>query len=217
MKWTQRYAPLASAALCASLLSFSLAGCHSTQVPVPDIQVVQDWLCGSFSSQAQAEAAPQDYFDIRLRVVPIWTKRSDGPWLYVEQAASKNLDKPYRQRVYRLQAQGDAVVSEVYALRVDPLRWAGQWKDPWAFDAIGPEDLDERSGCAVVLRRVDEHSFLGSTVGNGCPSELKGAVYATSEVRLAADGMTSWDRGYDAAGKQVWGATQGAYRFERQP
>jgi CpeT protein len=207
MKWTP----------CTVLLSLALAGCQATPAPVPDIQVVQQWLCGSFSSQAQAEAAPQDYFDIRLRVVPIWTKRTDGPWLYVEQAASKKLDKPYRQRVYRLRAEGATVVSEVYALRTDPLRWAGQWKDPWAFDAIGPADLDERSGCAVVLRRVDEASFQGSTVGNGCPSELSGAAYATSEVRLAADGMTSWDRGYDAAGKQVWGATQGAYRFERQP
>ena len=185
-------------------------------------EAVAELLIGDFSSADQARLDPE-FREVVLHARRIWAGpdhpkgTGDAVWLYVEQAMAEAQDKPYRQRVYRLQAQGDAVVSEVYALRADPLRWAGQWKDPWAFEAIGPEDLDERSGCAVVLRRVDEHSFLGSTVGGGCPSELKGAVYATSEVRLAADGMTSWDRGYDAAGKQEWGATQGAYRFERQP
>ncbi|MEY2746457.1 MAG: CpeT/CpcT family, partial [Planctomycetota bacterium] len=27
----------------------------------------------------------------------------------------------------------------------------------------------------------------------------------------------SWDRGFDAAGKQVWGSTKGPYLFERLP
>lgn len=198
-------------------LALAFAACRTTPPPKPDIEVVRDWLCGSFSSQAQAQVAPADYFDIRLHIVPIWTTRTDGTWLYVEQAAAQKLDKPYRQRVYRLKQDGDAVTSEVYAFAAEPLRWAGKWKDPWAFDAIAPADLAERSGCAVVLRRVDETAFLGSTVGTGCPSELGGAAYATSEVRLTSGELCSWDRGYDAAGKQAWGAKAGPYIFVRQP
>ena len=201
----------------APALALALGACASNPPEKPDLEVVRDWLCGSFSSQAQAQLAPADYFDIRLHIVPIWTKRADGTWLYVEQAAAQKLDKPYRQRVYRLRREGDAVVSEVYSFAADPLRWAGQWKDPWSFDAIAPQDLVERSGCAVVLRRVDDEAFLGSTIGQGCPSELAGASWATSEVRLTAGELCSWDRGYDAAGKQVWGAKQGPYVFVRQP
>lgn len=195
----------------------AFAACRSNAPAKPDIEVVRDWLCGSFSSQSQAQASGGEFLDIRLRVVPIWTARSDGPWLYVEQASATKLDKPYRQRVYRLRAQGDAIVSEVHAFASEPLRWAGQWKDPWAFDAISPADLSEREGCAVVLRRVDEDGFLGATLDKDCPSELAGAAWASSEVLLKASGMSSWDRGFDSAGKQVWGSTKGPYLFERLP
>jgi hypothetical protein len=34
-------------------------------------------------------------------------------------------------------------------------------------------------------------------------------------VVIDANGMTSWDRGFDAAGRQVWGSEAGGYRFER--
>jgi hypothetical protein len=44
---------------------------------------------------------------------------------------------------------------------------------------------------------------------------MRGASYATSEVVLRDDGLDTWDRGFDDAGKQVWGATKGAYQFRR--
>ena len=58
-------------------------------------------------------------------------------------------------------------------------------------------------------------AFYGATRENDCESSLRGASYATSEVRLFADAMHSWDRGYDADGVQVWGATAGPYEFLR--
>jgi CpeT protein len=35
-------------------------------------------------------------------------------------------------------------------------------------------------------------------------------------VTLNDEGMQSWDRGYDTAGAQVWGAEKGAYIFVRK-
>jgi hypothetical protein len=32
-------------------------------------------------------------------------------------------------------------------------------------------------------------------------------------VVLTPTGMETWDRGFDAANRQVWGATKGPYRF----
>jgi len=58
--------------------------------------------------------------------------------------------------------------------------------------------------------------FEGGTVGEGCESTLSGATYATSEVTLDASTLESWDRGYDAEGTQVWGATAGPYVFDRK-
>ena len=52
--------------------------------------------------------------------------------------------------------------------------------------------------------------FRGSTEAGQCPSALRGASYATAEVVVGPEGIDSWDRGYDAAGEQVWGAEKGA-------
>ena len=59
--------------------------------------------------------------------------------------------------------------------------------------------------------------FEGSTNGKQCPSNLRGAAYATSVVTIRPDGMLSWDRGFDDKGQQVWGATKAGYQFKKQP
>ena len=66
-----------------------------------ELDTLVEWMTGSFSSQAQAQA-DERYYDIRLEMVPIWTDRDDGRWLYVEQAAASALERPYRQRIYRV-------------------------------------------------------------------------------------------------------------------
>ncbi|MEQ8770767.1 MAG: chromophore lyase CpcT/CpeT [Phycisphaerales bacterium] len=181
-------------------------------------------LTGSFSSVRQAEADPENFFDIRLQAVEIWADRANGPWLYVEQAAASALERPYRQRIYRLAAhswpvEGGPVKvwrSDVYTFD-DPLRFAGAWRAPERFDReLTPEDLTPRDGCTIYLRwDADQAAFVGATRGTGCESTLRGASYATSEVALFADRLETWDRGYDADGEQAWGATEGPYVFDR--
>ncbi|MEM1329505.1 MAG: chromophore lyase CpcT/CpeT [Planctomycetota bacterium] len=178
------------------------------------------WLSGSFSSQAQSQEPESSYFDIRLEVVPIWTERTDGPWLYVEQAAASALERPYRQRVYRLsEPVPGRYRSDVYTLPGDALEYAGAFEDPSLLDVVGPSDLIERTGCAITMRfdeeRTDSGAFIGSTEGTGCESSLRGASYATSEVVITDDKLVSWDRGWDQSGEQAWGAVDGPYIFDR--
>jgi hypothetical protein len=172
-------------------------------------------MTGTFHSRDQHLADPENYFDIRLVTVPIWTERADGPWLYVEQAAAEALDRPYRQRVYHLVAQPDGSVrSDIYALS-EPLAFAGCWRTATPLADVAPKSLQLRDGCSVLLQRRADTSWTGSTIGTGCPSERGGAAYATSEVELTPTGMTALDRGFDTSGKQVWGATKGPYRFQK--
>lgn len=181
-----------------------------------NLATLTNWMIGSFSSATQARVSPDGYRDIRLQVAPIWTSRPDGPWLYVEQAAATALEQPYRQRVYRLVARNDgAIESQVYELPGDPLRFAGAWRDTTAFAALTPSDLQLRDGCKLILWRQDDGSFAGCTVDDACLSEWGGAAYATSEAVITADGMVSWDRGWNTDGEQVWGATAGGYEFDR--
>lgn len=170
-------------------------------------------MAGSYSSAAQA-AADTTYFDVRLRMTPIWPSRTDGHWLYVEQAIADSQDKPYRQRVYHLQRGANGELrSVVYTLPAPPLRFAGAWKSDAPLATLTPDSLTLRDGCAIVLLRQEDGSFRGSTHEHDCPSDLRGATYATSEVAVSDSVLQSWDRGFDATGKQMWGAVAGPYRF----
>ncbi len=182
----------------------------------PALDHLRDWMCGTFSSATQA-AADSDYFHIVLHMSPIWLERADGPWLYVEQAVAATADKPYRQRVYRLLQAGEGrFISEVHELPEPQSRFVGAWKDAALVEAIGPDSLAQRKGCAVRLTWVEESQCdRGSTVEDACASSLRGAAYATSQVTVRADGLDSWDRGYDDHGLQVWGAKQGPYLFRK--
>lgn len=174
------------------------------------------YMTGAFSSAEQAAADPE-FRVIVLHMAPIWPKRSDGRWLYVEQAAEEALDKPYRQRIYRLteNPRDKTLISDVYELPGDPLKFAGAFNHPEMFGALAPADLTPRAGCSIILQEQPDGSFKGSTLGAGCPSTLRGASYATSEAEITAEGLRTWDRGYDSSGKQVWGAVKGPYVFKR--
>lgn len=173
------------------------------------------FMIGAFSSKEQADK-DREFFDVHLHMARAWKDRPGECWLYVEQAMATALDKPYRQRVYKLEAgAGGKLVSRVYDLPGDPLKHAGAWKKDRPLAEVTPEQLIERKGCAITLTRQADGSYRGSTEGTGCESKLKGASHATSEVTITTDTLTSWDRGYDKDGKQVWGAVKGPYVFKK--
>jgi hypothetical protein len=199
---------------CAALVIDSARG----EIPSrpTDYSTLYEWLSGTFSSRQQSLDDPS-YFDIRLHMAPIWRERSDGLWLYVEQARADALDQPYRQRVYCLVQHADgAFESRVYDLPGDdPLRFAGAGKDGSKLAGVRKEDLKLKEGCSIWLKRRTDGVFEGATRGKGCASTRQGAAYTTSEVTVTSEQMVSWDRGWDKDGNQVWGATKGGYVFRR--
>jgi CpeT protein len=175
--------------------------------------LLADYLTGHFSSAAQAKTDMQ-YFEIHLHAARIWKDRQDGPWIYVEQARGDSLNEPYRQRVYHVvQLEDGTFASHVFELP-DPEKAIGAWKDDKALAGVTPQMLTTRTGCTVYMK-YEDGKFVGGTKEKECQSSLRGASYATSEVTATPEGLRTWDRGYDADGKQVWGAKAGPYVFER--
>ncbi|MEB3330545.1 MAG: chromophore lyase CpcT/CpeT [Candidatus Sericytochromatia bacterium] len=171
-------------------------------------------MIGVYDSKDQAQADPENYRDVSLHMVRVWPERKDGPWLYIEQALSTQVALPYRQRVYKLSARADGrVASEIFTLPEPALQYAGSWRSGRPLAQLQPKDLTPRTGCAVILREALPGVWAGSTVDRECPSELYGATYATSIVKVSSGILESWDRGYDANGEQVWGADKGGYVF----
>ncbi|MEZ4390637.1 MAG: chromophore lyase CpcT/CpeT [Polyangiales bacterium] len=184
-----------------------------SDAPAVDITArVYAALLGRFDSRAQSIRDPQ-YFAIQLLTCEISVPDLGPRVMYVEQARMDALDAPYRQRLYVVEAEEGGVSSRVFEFN-NPAMVRGLCADPASAD-VRPKDLVERAGCAVHLRAVGDH-FEGGTRGQECESTLMGASYATSEVILRDDGLESWDRGFNSQGRQVWGATAGAYVFQRR-
>lgn len=198
-------------------LSFGLCLLAAPPVDRGSLTELTQYMVGRFSSADQAKVDPEAFKDIRLEIVRIWPRRSDGVWLYVEQAAASSLDKPYRQRVYHLTQLPDGRFSSViFEFKTDPLKHAGGWKVPAGFDALSPQDLVARPGCTVFLV-FSQGVYSGSTQDKACLSTLRGARYATTKVTITPTELHSWDQGWSAEGNQVWGAAKAGYIFTKKP
>ncbi len=202
-------------ALLSLVVVFACQQMPTQQDATADLDELASLMTGSFSSAAQAET-DTNYYDITLHMYPIWeTKNPAVRWLYVEQAVSSMQQKPYRQRVYKVEIVNESIwKSSVFTLP-DPETCIGKWKKPAFFDALTEADLTLRTGCAVFLKQMGDKHFKGSTDPKACGSTLRGASYATSVVEVMEDRIESWDQGFDANDEQVWGATEGGYVFLR--
>lgn len=184
-------------------------------------------LSGRFDSKDQA-AKDKTYFEITLHICRIDAPEIGPRVLYVEQARPPAA--PYRQRLYVIDRKdASTAVSRVFELRT-PKAWVGACEDMKPRTAV-PTDAEEKSGCGVEMHLVSPGVFEGATgdfkwnggtfakdpTGQKCPSDLNGASYASSTVRLTEAELLSWDRGLTSEEKQVWGATAGGYHFLRRP
>ena len=172
------------------------------------------FLTGSFSSADQARG-DQNFRATTLHITPIWTDRSDGPWLYLEQALADAPVHPYRQLIYQLATRPDHTLEARIFELTDPVAATGAWKDPALLAKLAPANLVPREGCTLILRLQPGGTFKGGTEGTGCASTLRGASYSTIETVISNLQIVTWERGYNAAGTQVWGSIHGGYVFKR--
>lgn len=179
-----------------------------------DLEQLAGCMAGAFSSERQAERDPS-FYDVRLKMAPIWTDRGDGHWFYVEQVMYAHLGRPYRQRVYHLTEPSPGLFrSDVYTME-NPRRFVGAWSRRNPMARLTPDSLELRDGCEIHLHRVGSSVYRGGTAGKSCRNSRRGASYATSELLVTKHLIASWDRGFDVNGRQVWGAVTGPYSFDK--
>lgn len=171
-------------------------------------------LTGRFDSSAQAARDPQ-YFGVQLHACPVALPALGEHVVYVEQAMLSAVDAPYRQRLYVVSGDAARVVSAVLELDA-PEQVIGvcDFNEADRNRVLGGRTATVLPGCEVVLE-ADAGGWSGGTVDDACKNDYAGATWASTEVRLTSTAIESWDRGYDDAGTQVWGATAGGYIFDR--
>ena len=176
-----------------------------------DLKYLVAIMQGTYSSEKQS-ITDKEYFNISLRMIPIWKEK--GNYLYIEQALFEKQESPYRVRIYKVSQRNDEFVSEIYTLKNEK-EWIGKWKTPEAFASLSESDIELKPGCEVILKKQPDGTFIGQTGEKTCPSELRGASYASSKVTVTPTQILSWDQGFDKEGKQVWGAIKGGYVFDK--
>lgn len=173
-------------------------------------------LIGSFTSERQARADAR-YDVVEARVVRIWPERTDGVWLYQEQAllgAATAIDpnaraRPYFQRLVHLETLGPGSVRGTSHRVTAPASVVGAWRTP---ERIASTQLGEAI-CSGIAERIGAGFWRASNPD--CPNAYRGAVRASSDSVRTADAYANWDRGWNAEGVQVWGPSGGGYIFER--
>lgn len=183
-----------------------------------DLDRLCGWLAGTFARSAGAAAGPGGPAAgvVTLHSVPVWPARRDGRWFYVEQGRAGAPGAPELQRVQRVRDLGDGLFEVRVHDLPDPPAAAGAWREQAPLARLAPEALVPRPGCGLVLRRVGPDAFAGSTLGAQCAGALPGLAYITRELTVTAQGLRTWERGYDAAGQQVWGPSTGPEELRRR-
>ncbi|MFZ9520531.1 MAG: chromophore lyase CpcT/CpeT [Silvanigrellaceae bacterium] len=183
----------------------------------PLVNNFADLLTGMFDSSSQA-IDDSEYLDVTVHHCAITVnnlprdKRS-GRFLALRQSVSTS-DSPYRVRVLRIFAGENSDVVRVSSYgTMEGINLSDVCFKPENERMIGFAQLAEEK--CTTESHYENGRFVGGTTGEGCPSSRAGAVRMTSEITLDGKGMTTWDRGWNAAGQVVWGPEKGPYRFER--
>lgn len=184
---------------------------ETPQKPTADLNLLVDFMKGFYSSEHHARRDT----NIDGKVVayePIWKSRTDGAWLYVEQARLEKPQKPYRQRIYHLQQQSDSTFSvAIFKIPNDSL-YIGSHRDPSLLTDLQPEQLEIMDGCGIhLVFRGDV--FVGGTQKRTCKTTYNGAAYLVNETTIYHDSIISWDRGYSDSGEKVWGGEKGGSHY----
>ncbi|MBW4519023.1 MAG: chromophore lyase CpcT/CpeT [Scytolyngbya sp. HA4215-MV1] len=181
-------------------------------------QEVANRLIGVMDTSAQAATNPKApsvrMTTCQVRVKNAAPRKEQRIFLYQEQSLTSNLAQPYRQRF--LQISPSPYSESVQSLSFKPTTtdtWKGLCDRPEVDRSLEVGDLGQPV-CSVFLRQVGT-VFIGSTPLDGCPANYRGAVRITNRVVLSETGMETWDRGFDAQGKQVWGAQANSYQYRR--
>jgi hypothetical protein len=207
--------------LCLTIVPAHAGARELAEVASVDRQTeeVVDRLVGVMDTSAQAasnsKVANVRMTTCRVNVTNALPQDAAAIFLYQEQGLAQNLDKPYRQRFLRIAPSRYSQSVESLSFRpIELATWVGFCNQPDSARVVQRRELGQPV-CSVFLRKAGT-AYVGSTPIDGCPAKVRGAVRITNRVILHETGMDTWDRGFDAEGKQVWGAESDSYQFRRR-
>jgi CpeT protein len=140
---------------------------------------------------------------------------ADFTLFHVRQARRDDPGKPYRERLYTVHVLGDR--SLLLDIHHPP-------EDLSKRDFLSPEHVEMFSHsplkqhpppAARLMVLAGKTGFDGGLVPSRIACRNGSAAWITSRLELFTGGMTTWDRGFDSEGRQVWGPGEEGTKFRR--
>lgn len=182
-----------------------------------DLNSLARWLSADFSNQAQSFENPPFFAHIRVCIRPLPLDVFGDLYLFLEQAYDFELNQPYRLRVLKLKVVDDHIEIENFKVQ-DEAAFFGASRDRDRLAKLTPDLLIPMTGCEMNVEWTG-HSFKGAIKpGRNCIVVRKDkSTYLDSQFDVSAEGMKTWDRGYDHdTDEQLWGAIAGPFEFVRK-
>lgn len=196
----------------------------------PELVALAHYLCGEFDNREQAIAEPARFVHLRLWQRPICLFREDSITLFAEQANTLNLEKPYRQRVMRLQQVQSStdqdlidIIQVQYYMPKSPGAVQGSGANLTLLQKLTPEQIDLLPGCTLQVK-VENLGLQGYYFTAALLPGARCCFTYQDEIRQVALGFEatpelflSYDKGVDpTTGQVLWGAVWGAYEFTKR-
>ena len=178
-----------------------------------DLKVLASYMSGHFETKNQTPDE-QTFQDIQLDVVPIWSKKKDGYWLYAEEACANQKEVAYQQQVFHLYMIGGLFVQDTYTIN-SPVRFDGPKKFRKTLQKLHKDSLKLVSGCEIYFR-YDSARFLGQTNRLNCPTKMAGAASGYKVLQIGAKEMKFTDHGFDTSGEPIV-TGMGPFVYYRKP
>lgn len=202
-----------------TMLAFALAA-QAAAPAAPDLaETYAANVTGTYSSAAQHRADP-GYDEVEARIIRIWPDRTDGVWLYQEQAIitqdgltpEEARARPYFQFVARVTPIGNGLLRRDNFRVLARERWVGVTGGDVRLAALSPADLAPAS-CHNRIELISPGYWIGRT--ESCNNAFRGAASMESRSISTPAGFVNWDRGLALDGSHVWGPRSGGYVFDR--
>jgi hypothetical protein len=177
------------------------------------------YISGEWSNKKQAMEFPALWSHIQVCYRPLNFNLLNGHSFYVESAYDYSLDQPYKNGVLLVKEENNLLEVSNFKIIGPEDFWFGSY-DPILLKNLTKEKLIELPiECNTEFRYDNERDlFVGKTKpGQKCIIPRKNnQTFLDSTFLLEKNKYSSLDIGRDSkTGEQIWGSTQGPFRFDK--
>jgi CpeT/CpcT family (DUF1001) len=182
---------------------------HAQKFTAADVQRLRVFSTGSFSNAVQTKAE-KDILAASIQLQPIWQKRKDGAWIFVQLQ-----DTSMKYAIWHYYIQDDTTLVLQFFDFKEKEKALQVSRDIKKQSTLKIFNLITKRGCEVYFKK-DKLQYSGSSTGKDCFSENKNIEYYSYKVAVAKNKIYWWEAAYGKEDKTLFSTPGNGYYFTRQ-